>query len=607
MVKKHFGFALLLSAFLSCEGPKRNAPPESPAPEVVQAPEVPAAPEKPAEPPPPPPKPVSPPTPQLPDGKHQHVDGRVPLPAVADKPKPAASVLQYTYGQIPPPAEPKNGSVKVVPVAEVAQTPVRNKLGSPGRILLEPYRSGWESYLLAKGLDLLDRREIPAMEREFFLQDARFEVASLPQTVEETVSKSDNSQSKSRKEVMIGERLLGRDVFRLKDGLTLHWVSVAGVYFPMVGGRNLPPTERIESGRMLPANSLLDLGEIASNNADLQFDVEQPVAEKVAFVPKVAEEVIPPSFTKGEWKLDEQDPFRWNYRNGVTYFDPKSKSLWCIKQALVGRVVSRADYIKRRSKTIDFHCPECDKVIAERATRQKPSDADVPVRWQCTNCKATGDVVYLDGYSASPLVAAGVEVHIQWQWLDPKPGIFPVLEPDAADPVTGMKPFQRKADQWKPEILTQAYEADALLGSSPFAWCKIDAAGVALLLPPAEIATLRRALPPKPDAAAGQFPLPVVDSQGAQVFELSGPTHKTTRVTVPLRASTMDLRLVSVLDSRVLCSGTMALSYQNLMTGEVTLPVTVQGLDLTGWPSVEQQAKMLEIATKVRVANVIAQ
>jgi hypothetical protein len=135
-------------------------------------------------------------------------------------------------------------------------------------------------------------------------------------------------------------------------------------------------------------------------------------------------------------------------------------------------------------------------------------------------------------------------VTVQWLWLDPKPGIYPVLEPDAADAVTGAKKFQLKADQWKPDMLSLAFEADALLGSAPVEWCRIDDAGMALILPPAEIASLRKALPPQADSGAGQFPMPAVDAKGAQVFELSGPTHRTTRVTIPHKASALDLRLV---------------------------------------------------------------
>jgi hypothetical protein len=75
---------------------------------------------------------------------------------------------------------------------------------------------------------------------------------------------------------------------------------------------------------------------------------------------------------------------------------------------------------------------------------------------------------------------------------------------------------------------------------------------------------------------------------------------------LPCRATEIEVRLLRVRDARVVAAGSLELSYFNVMPEAAKLPVTVEGLDLTSWPSAEAQDHILLQELGKRIAAAIS-
>lgn len=586
----------------ACEGPPRP-PSEDPLSKLINPPESGQAVRR----PPPKPKPaVPPPEPTTAiANSRQIIDGRtnVPLPAAATQ-EPLTSLRTYDFGTTPPPLQPEARQHVVEPVGTPLSAPVVQEVIKGGRLVMTPHRKGWEAPLLAAGLQVLDRSRLPALEFETFLQHAKLSAASAAKPA--IAAQASDKPGEGSPPVAAGPRLIGRFDYNSPTGDRVHWYQEGEFLLPMLNGSKNSPAERIEQGRVLAAQYLLELSEPRFWSVPVRLAATRPTAASVPHEAVVAGTIQLPKFEAGTWAPIKGDPFQAELLGGTTFFDPEQQALWRVERAWVGRQVPQSDFLANRRQFIDTVCPECQ--TRQRKEVTKPPTADLvdpnPAHWKCPECSAEGDVRYLDGYRVDDKPISTSETILAWKWIEPTAGVYPVLQlKSLASGGSHLIRFSSASSDDNP-LATGGDPCVAEAAKNP-AFCWIDDAKRGLLLP-AEQLLLLQSHPHSGSVSPGHLRLPLVDGDGRQRFELAGPLHTACSADLPCRFAEVEVRLLRVQDARVLAAGSLALSFFHVMPDAVKLPVFVEGIDLTTWPSEQAQDHQLLQELHKRVAAAIA-
>lgn len=558
---RHISLLLLLPLMaIACEGPKRT----------IQKPK-PAQPENPAE-------------PVEAFSATRSIDGRKRPSTPSTNPTAVPALRTYSFGVAPKPLVVPNSSVRIEPLAAVAEMPVVHKSASIRSVAMEGKALEWESALLQQGIDVLDRSSMSKIEREVFLQEAR-----LPAT------------GVARRRI-IKTPLVGREVLTLALEHSPVWMLQNDFFYPLLNGRSVAESARLSVGRHMAAQALLETSNFEIAVEPMAQEAARPTAQSIDYVPQVLTTVKRPEAIEHSWEMDSSDPFHATSKNGPLFFDPEARALWTLTDAWVGIEVTREAYIARRTSTLKSFCPACARELADKAVTTKPSDKETPMRWKCTECADVQPTRYVDGYTDGSELEAAVSLTLRPTWVEPRTGSYPVLSANDA-----MRNVFRSAASWQMFDIKNltAETASSKLGlETKHDWCHVDEAMLATLVSHAESQKLTSYFGPDMDPT-GKFLVPSIDTNGAQVYVLATDKTSQEMFQVPVATLSVSVRAVGVEDTRLLCAGTLRLSYRNLMDAAVDLPVTTDGLDLKGWPTVAQQREELKRAACARIAAML--
>jgi len=444
---------------------------------------------------------------------------------------------------------------------------------SVGRYVLEPQGIEWEAAMLAGGLDVLDRRSMTSVERELFLQEASFAKAGAAVT----------------------------EALALRDPATgVRWHESGDTLRPLANGSRVPASERLSTGQVVSAEGLLEVGQIKYSSRDLGLSGRQPTSHAVAYRPRLRALMQPLVVGVGHWASSDAEPFRYDSSDAAIYFDREVGALRQPAQLLLSCEVTRGRYIARRSTVEEFHCPECERRIPEKDVREAPDEDVLPAQWTCEACQSVGPVRYFDGFRVDESVG-GNRALLRWRWVEPRAGIYPVLPSQS---LAGDRQILLLPDsQMNSERVATLLHGEDVLGAQLTDWCLVDGSGRAVLLSGRALAVLRECLGVDAD---GKLPVPSVDDRGQQVWELSSALHRDAELALPVETAEVAVRVVRTTDSRVLCAGTISLSYLNLLASAQTLTVGVEGLDLDAWPSREDQRRELASTLRRRLVELLS-
>jgi hypothetical protein len=560
---------------LACEGPKRTNK-KTPEPTKVDEP---AAKTEPA-----PAKQEPPPEPAEVFSATRSIDGRRIPAAQQTTPQPTQSVRNYTFGKTPSPLEAPESSIRVEPLTEVAELPVTHKSATIRSVALINRGLEWEAALLHRGIEVLDRSSMPLIEREMFLQEARLPAPGA--------AKCD----------IIKLPLVGREIVTLGREHSPVWMLQNENFYPLLNGRSVADDVKLPVGRHIAAQALLETSDFDIAVEPFEREAARPTASTIDYVPQVLTSVKQPEPVEQSWSMDPADPFHVISKTGPTFFDPETRSLWTLSDAWIGHEVTRDAYIARRTSTLKSFCLACARELHDKATTTKPADKDTPLRWKCTECADIQPTRYVDGYTDGSPADLAVSLSLRPTWMAPRSGSFPVLA--ASDAV---RTVLRSASSW------QKFEIDALKRETTSTklglianhdWCHIDESLLATVSTYSESQKLVGYFGPEAQRP-GTFLVPAIDANGGQIYVLA--TEPTTKETfqVPVANLTVRIRAVGVADTRLLCAGTLRMSYRNLLPAGLELPVNTKGLDSKQWPSVAQQSEALKKAACARIAAML--
>jgi hypothetical protein len=582
---RHLPLLFLLPLLaLACEGPKRTNQKPKPAQTKTQEPTPAPEPKPEPEPEPAPAKPEKPAEPVEVFSATRSIDGRKRPSAQPTNPTAVHALRTYSFGAAPQALEVPNSSVRIEPLTEVAELPVVHKSASLRSVAMEGRALEWEAALLQRGIDVLDRSSMPQIEREFFLQEAR-----LPATG-------------AAPRDIIKTPLVGREVVTLGREHSPAWMLQNDVFHPLLNGRSVADSIRLPVGHHIAAQALLETSDFDIAVEQTQLEAARPTAKSIDYVPQVLTAVKRPDLVEHSWSMDASDPFHAVSKNGPVFFDPKTRALWTLTDAWVGTEVTRDAYIARRTSTLKSFCPACARELTDKAVTTKPSDKEIPMRWKCTECADVQPTRYVDGYTDGSQIDAAVSLTLRQTWVEPKAGSYPVLAAEDA-----IRTVLRSASAWQQFEVTSLTKETATtkLGlEADHDWCHVDEAMLATLVPHAESRKLTDYFAAGMDPA-GKFLVPGIDANGAQIYVLATETTTRETVQVPVATLSVSVRAIGVEDTRLLCAGTLRLSYRNLLDSAKELPVTTDGLDLKNWPTVAQQREALTKAACARIAAML--
>lgn len=527
-------------------------------------------------------------TPSNAPGKVRQVDGREKAPTAQSGPVMSMNrVRVYAFGSRPIDLEPKADSFEITPLTEPLAEPVKRPGVTVDRVVLEPSIAGWEPALLERGITLVDRESLRLLEREFFLQDA---VADAP-------------PSSCASCATPGSACNGCAAPKSPApwSTTMEWQKYGERFYPRLSGRSIADSERLEHGRIVPASWLLQLEFLGLEEDRLVHRCDQPIASFVEYSAQVLGEVDLPALRGGKWTPSTEDPFLLEHSDGTVYFDPNSKSLWTLDRAWIGEQVSRGDYIRRRTTRTEPKCAECGRPQPSKATTTSPAPDSTPREWQCSTCAERYDVTYFDGYSDASLARDATQAIIHWRWVNPAPGIYPVLQPGRG--ASGSALLLAERDVRASTLLDQV-APEQMLGAEPVAWCVVSRGADALILKHQSMESLRRDLWPSAQDPK-KLPLPATTVDGRQIFLPSTEPYREVLVEVPIASAAVQARLIRMEDSTIAMSGVLHLSYRNLLRSPVTIQVPDSGADLRGWPSIATQKRLLLADLQRRLAEYI--
>ena len=597
-------FQWIWASFLvcaACETP-RNSPKQDPEP-----PQLSVAPseseQKPKEPDPEPPQLSVAPSeseqkPKEPANRLRVVDGRAAIPS--SQATPVGRIVVYSYGLAPDPIVPEPGSITIQPLP-LENTGLTVAQGySISSVTLRPSRRDWEPVLMSKGISVLDRESLPALEFEHFIQRASARTLEVDRILKRAVVGQDQGEYFS-----FNSQLVGRDDYGAPG---LRWWSILGdLARPLLNGANLSAERALAEGKVQSSKGLLEIGDFTHTETFVSLDCTQPRLPLVRYVPELDESSTLPALMtsaspeSGVWKQDESDPFHLSFEGGRVYFDPSSKSLWRVGDAWVGTTVTRTDYIARRTRTETVTCGECGQVNRDESKTIGPEAKTVPTQWECSRCMNTGKVKYLDGYRPHMSPEADSAMTIGAAWVKPEPGLYPVLRagPNPGFPSSYSMPIKSGMTYVQ---CAQAMTKDLLaaLGSDDLKWCMIKEDGSALVFTPLELDLLRVALGLE---RKDSLRPPKVNATGRQMFRLEHESHQPSLIKIPVVTAAVSIRLVNVETSEVLVSGVIELDYRNLLGAPRSFAVGLDGPALESWPSREVQLAQLQAAIKRRVVG----
>lgn len=560
----------------SCEIPRNPSPQEPTAP--VKAP-------KPA----PQPKPIAAKPVQKPQVQQdtRQVDGRRPAPlARYRESQPSHRSATYRYGALPMPLKPEAGSVTIAPTASPASEVAASKAPIEGPLVVVPQNPLVERSLIGKGAEVLDRSVLELIQSEHFIQRA----AAVRRDFDGWSRASKAGATRAPQPVVVG-----RDAARLR-GLNL-WLLDEKEVKPLLNGSAVAAAEKLSAGQMRSARSILSVGDTKYKTRVLDRKGKRPVADSVGFGPIVVgkgPESLP-QVGKAAWEADGDDSYHYVANGGQVYFDAERGVFWRMKDAWIGRDVTRREYLQARSQPLEEVCEKCGHVHRSN-NPDAPVAADHPEHWQCPECKDKMLVQYLDGYGV-PLHKAAKQMIVQASEVRVPAGIYPVASTKTGrgDLLAGAC-IEGEAPK-KTAVAKRLHELAVL--PKPDAWCLLQADGSSLVISMGEWALLRRQL------ATTGWPLPQVDRVGGQVFGLLGPSHDDAKVSVHVEAAEVEVRATSVTTGELLVVGTVEVDYLNLLPQQVVLPIHKDGAALQDWPTSEQQRHLLDKEVARRIADLV--
>lgn len=522
------------------------------------------------------------------------VDGRVDVPAAdGSTPNRLARVITYTYGETPAAFRPQSGSITIEPATNPISTPVKRSGVKIDQVMLAASDKRWEPDLLGRGITLIDRTHLKRMEQEHFLQGAPgAEVQTACENPAPWIylpaAPAGNSEHKSP-----------APWADLNE-----WQNIDDRMLPWLRGHLVEESKSLAHGKLLPARWILEVGDISIESLKMTASGLRPVADWVDYLPEVAGEVQLPNLEKARWQRSSDDPFVFECTGGTTYLDPSSGALWAFEKAWLGHEVTRSEYIKRRTKRTDPQCAECGRKQPQNATTTAPSLESTPTHWYCTLCDSKYEVTYFDGYRSTMLPADHAQAIVRWRWVEPKPGIYPVLQPRGN--VSGQTLLLSSDAVGRDATgLLKLTQPSDLLGEEAVRWCLVERTREGLILDPTQIAKLRSEVAPR-FATPGTVPVPVTESDGRQVFLPTAQGYVPASVEVPIERASVVTRLVNVEDSSIAMSGTLVLSFLNTMEQSVRLPILAEGVDTSNWPSELARITKLETSLRRMLADIIA-
>ena len=508
-----------------------------------------------------------------PVNRTRFIDGRTSAPA-ADKAEEmsAARTLYYRFGDRPADLMPEWAPFEVPSIPSPLATPAKQANTPVSDVMLAARSSGWEAGLIERGVSVLDRKSLPELEREFFIQDAADgEPSEKPTSYESEVP----WESRAR------------------------WQSYRGVKYPRLSGQNVEASRKLSHGKVLPAQWLLQVGEVQYSVENYKRTILRPTAEYVTYRAEVNGARQLPSLAGGSWKASATDPFLFECSGAPVYFDPATERLWTLDRAYVGGRVSRDEYIRRRTKSETPTCPECKRPVAEKSVVTGPDEALLPKYWYCSTCNFQYDVTYFDGYSDSSLPQQSTQAILRWRWLEPEAGVYAVRVPRTSGPESSILLHNESLSV--PDLLKQADSAP----SANTTWCIMELGRSALIIEPRELWYLRLEFG-REQRDSKTIPLPVVDGAGRQVFKPSATPYEQIEFSVPVAQAAVEARLINTETSEVAMSGVLALSYLNLLPRSFPLPIGPNGpIDLS-WPSLGAQQAQLGQELQRRLADYVA-
>lgn len=498
-----------------------------------------------------------------------------------------ASAAEYRDGGPPTPFAPPDATMTVARRAELLAEPAASKEKRDAVVVVAEDRdSRWEAALLRQGAIVLDRSMLPYLERELYLQEA-------------SIADQDAVRL-SRNEPLLLPMLpvTGREPYELLEAT--FWIR-AGVedFRPVLSGRSVPQAARLPIGVAESATAVLRLEEARWRDGVVTVSVAKPAAKAIVYLRKNGEEASM-VVDDAEWQTDKTDPWLRRCKGGIVYYDPAAKALWRLDRAWLGGPVTRDAYIKARTRDETPLCAACRRPIPGKAKVVRPDDKATPQVWWCPDCEQTQAVAYFDGYA----VPGGAHHHdhavVEWQWVKPAPGLYPVLAPPASR--GDGHAFEIGGESgWTHASLSESLRPATLLKDAPGIVCWVRGDGSSILFAADVLEGFERQVVD----GAPRIRMPACDASGAQQYALEREPFERATVSIPVVGVELDVRMAMSASTRLVLAGNFALDYRNLLAGDVAISVGVDGPDLANWPTADEQREALLARLRVLVAEAV--
>lgn len=517
------------------------------------------------------------------------VDGRrLPGLRARSAPPAVASVVAFSDPGAPSPVTPPAAKLTIArraaPIGEPAR---RDEPFSSLVVVAEDEDVEWEAALLRKGAIVLDRSMLPWLERELYLQEA-------------FVSDQDAARiARPDPQLMPALVVTGREPYDLLD--STFWIR-AGVegFRPLLSGRAAPTPGKLPVGVAESATAVLRVGKIAWRDDALAQVVVQPAAALIRYAAMAGDEAGLGA-ADAAWQADAADPWSRRCQGGIVCFDPESKALWRLDRAWLGGPVTRDAYIASRTRDEGARCVVCGRPVPGRSKIVKPEEKTTPVTWWCPDCKQSDEVAYFDGYAALGGAHGHDHAVVEWQWVEPASGLYPVVKPPAFR--AGARAFELGgAAGWSHADLARSLaQIVAPPAGSPGRMCWVRPDGSAVLFDDDRFASFERRVVD----GKQRVRMPACEPSGAQRYALEREPAEVRIVTIPIAVAEVDVRMAMSASTRLVMAGRFALDYRNLLAEDVEIPVDAGGPELSRWPSLAQQRAALLATLRQRLADAL--
>lgn len=554
--------------------PKREEEPPAPAkPTSKEPPSEPSVDPAPAQ---------EPPTAPL-----RRIDGRRSAPrATSGTPVPHDTV-RYAFGQRPKALSVPAESLVIAPRAAGADRVAGVEEPPQDPIVMELHDPLLEVALIEKGRRVLDRKALSLIEHEHVFQFGHAE-AGLAEKMGGAVHTSSPTAERENgllTQLTLGDPLVGREPYFSYLG-PLWWLFDGNQARPLLNGNQVASADRLREDAFLSAKTILVHEALEVRESTLVAQSRRPSASSIPHLPILGQGVLDPNARgSDEWSSSPSDPFHYTNSGNLILFDPVRNSLWKLRDAWIGRVVSRTSYIEARTNDVVEVCPECG---AKHTERVKPDSSELPTKWRCESCKESHTVVYLDGYrmEGDPQPDASTILHAEW--ISAAPGIYPLARTVApgGDLTSGI--VLPEAPTTVAEMRAASLRALASRYQRGFCWVRND--GSAVIVTPEELEKLNSA------SGIKGWPEPILDPEGRQTFALAQEPYETTQVEIPISSAGIRFRAIDVSSGLVVLAGTIQRSFLEVLPSPLSLPVGTGGADMSSWPSGPAQAAAIRHA-----------